>query len=48
MTYSIFARTLLSAQELAHEKGWSPKEWCLYILDIDEPFARLRGVNAEA
>ncbi len=46
MKYSIYARTLAEAQAFAKERGWGPREWILFILDIDEPYSRLRGVSA--
>lgn len=48
MKYSIFARSHTEAAALAEERGWEPGDWIDFILDIDEPIAMLRGVNAAA
>lgn len=48
MNYSIYARSLNEAQQFAAEKSWASNEWILFILDIDEPFARLRGYDQAA
>lgn len=48
MKYSIFARSHNEAAAFAAERGWGPKDWIDFILDIDEPFAKLRGVDEAA
>ena len=48
MIYSIYARSLEQAVSLAGEKGWDSNQWILYVLDIDEPYARVMGTNAVA
>ncbi len=45
MIYSIYARSLSEASSFAREKGWDSNRWIIYILDIDEPYARIMGTN---
>jgi hypothetical protein len=47
MKYYIYARTLSDAQSLAQQRSWSPAEWGILVLDIDEPIARKIGVYDE-
>lgn len=42
MDYSIYARSLTEAQDLARSKGWDSNQWILFIYDT-EPYARVRG-----
>lgn len=48
MIYSIYARSLSEAQSFAREKGWDSNQWVMYILEIDEPYARTLGANIAA
>jgi len=48
MIYSIYARSLSEAQSLAREKSWDSNQWVLFILDIDEPMARVLGKYDQA
>lgn len=43
MIYSIYARSFTEAADLARSKGWDSNEWIPFILDIDVPYARIRG-----
>ena len=48
MIYSIYARSLQEAQAHARAKGWDSNQWILYVLDIDEPQARVVGMGDQA
>ena len=43
MIYSIYARSLSEAASFAREKGWDSNRWVAFVLDIDEPMARVLG-----
>jgi hypothetical protein len=43
MMYSIYARSFQEAASLAREKGWDSNQYVSFLIEIDEPYARVLG-----